>query len=498
MPLLLAVAGILLTFSLPPFGWWPLGLALAVPFTFTALAPTKRKAFFAGFWFGVPFFAVHLFWLPTSFAKLLSPAFWVVYPPLVLLLSAFWGLTTLATRFVAAGFRNKQPHPSAVLVLLPLTWVITEQLRSFGYFGFPWGALGYTWLESPVGQLAEYGGLPLLSLLSATVATLVTYASLRRKPVLLAIPAALLVVAFFVGVRTEQQEFKRAEQATTMRTALLVQGNLDPYSRALTAWAELEAHQVLTREGLASYPDTDVVVWPEGAVTGSVVEGPGGASLRADIATLPHTTFVIGGRAYEQYGSYNSTFSFTAAAELGRYDKAQLVPFGEQWPLYTSLRGLYEVVFRALNLPLLGATLPGTGTQPLPVGFTDAAAFICYESVFPHIVRRLVANGGTFLVLTTNDAWFAMGNGARQHYDMGRLRAIETRRWLLRAGNDGITGVVDTFGRTVAELPRGEAAWLHATFTERTEQTVWVRYGQFATPILVMMAALIGVTRRRA
>ena len=498
MPLLLAAAGILLTFSLPPFGWWPLGLALVVPFTFTALAPNKRKAFLAGFWFGVPFFAVHLFWLPTSFAKLLSPAFWGVYPPLVLLVSAFWGLTTLATRVIAAGFRTKQPHPSAVLVLLPITWVITEQLRSVGYFGFPWGALGYAWLDSPVGQLAEYGGLPLLSLLSASVAALVTYASLRRKPLLLAIPAALLIFAFFVGVITGQREFERAEQPATTRTALLVQGNLDPYSRAITAWAELEAHQVLTREGLAAHPGTDVVVWPEGAVTGSFIEGARGAGVRADIAAEPGTTYVVGGRAYEQYGSYNSTFSFTANEELGRYDKAQLVPFGEQWPLYTQLRGVYEVIFNALNLPLLGATLPGTGNAPLPVGFSEAAAFICYESVFPNTVRRLVANGGTFLLLTTNDAWFAMGNGARQHYDMGRLRAIETRRWLLRAGNDGITAVVNPSGRTVEELPRGEAAWLHATFTERTERTLWVRYGQFATPILVMMALLIGVIRRRA
>lgn len=498
MPFLLAAAGFLLTFSLPPFGWWPLLLSLVVPFTFTALAPSNRKAFFAGFWFAVPFFAVHLFWLPTSFSKLLSPAFWVIYPPLVLIVSAFWGLTTLATRFIAAGFRNTQPHPSAVLVLLPLTWVITEQLRSIGYFGFPWGTLGYQWLDSPVGQLAEYGGLPLLSLLSAAVAALVTYAALRRKPLLLAVPAAVLIAAFFLGVVTEQREFARTEATSSTRTALLVQGNLDPYARAISAWAELEAHQTLTAEGLAAHPNTDLVVWPEGAVTGSIIDGPRGAGLRADIAAVPGTTFAIGGRAYEQRGSYNSTFSFTSETQLGRYDKAQLVPFGERWPLYTALPGVYEFVFRALNLPLLAATLPGSGATPLPVGFGHAAAFICYESVFPSVVRQLVANGGTFLMLTTNDAWFAMGNGARQHYDMGRLRAIETRRWLLRAGNDGITGVVNTFGKTVHELPRGEAAWLHATFTERTELTMWVRYGQYATPVLVMMALLIGVIRRRA
>lgn len=499
MPALLAAAGVLLSFSLPPYGWWIFGLLVALPFFVAARAETGRGAFFAGFWFGIPFFAVHLFWLPTSFAKLLSPAFWVVYPPLVLLVSSFWGLTLFASYLVAAGFqRRSKPAPGAFLLIAPFAWVITEQLRSFGYFGFPWGALGYAWLDVPVGQLAEFVGLPGLSLITAGAAALLACTVQRRSVVPALLAVVLIGGAFFVGHRTSLAEEQRALHDTETRTALLIQGNLDPYSRAITAWSELNAHTSLTEEALREHSTADLVVWPEGALSGHFLTGPAGQELREEITAGHDATFVIGGRHYEQFGSYNSTFSFSSTEEFGRYDKAQLVPFGEQWPLYEPLQGVYQQVFRLFNLPLLGATLPGRDGAALPTQIGAAAAFICYESVFPAIVRNLVSSGGTYLVLTTNDAWFAMGNGARQHYDMGRLRAIETRRWLLRAGNDGITGVVDSLGRTIAELPRGEAAWLAVEFYERTHLTFWVRYGGATTPILAIIVFIVGVVRRRS
>jgi apolipoprotein N-acyltransferase len=96
-----------------------------------------------------------------------------------------------------------------------------------------------------------------------------------------------------------------------------------------------------------------------------------------------------------------------------------------------------------------------------------------------------VAHGAELLVTITNDAWFARGNGARQHYDMGRMRAIETRRYLLRAGLDGITGVVDPLGESVAELPRGIPATLVAHYSLSDELTPWVRYGSWLVPLLL-------------
>ena len=212
----------------------------------------------------------------------------------------------------------------------------------------------------------------------------------------------------------------------------------------------------------------------------------------------------MGGRAYEggRGDSFNSLFSLSNSALLGRYDKQYLVPFGERWPLIDQLEGLYRGVFRLFGLPLLASTLPGAGSVPLATTLGPVAAFICYESVFPQVQRQMVAQGAQVLVLGTNDAWFGVGNGARQHFDMGRMRAIETRRWLLRAGNDGVTAGVDPYGRVVAEIPRGEGGTLAVTFELRDGATLWVRYGQWLPAVLtgwlLVCALLLMGARRRA
>ena len=94
------------------------------------------------------------------------------------------------------------------------------------------------------------------------------------------------------------------------------------------------------------------------------------------------------------------------------------------------------------------------------------------------------------LIVITNDAWFAAGDGARQHLDMGRLRAIETRRWLLRAGNDGITAVVDPYGRVVDELPRGVAATLPVRYGTSAIVTPYARHADRAPWVLAAWALL--------
>ena|SRR5690625_1938697 len=98
----------------------------------------------------------------------------------------------------------------------------------------------------------------------------------------------------------------------------------------------------------------------------------------------------------------------------------------------------------------------------------------------------MVRDGATVLVNITNDAWFARGNGARQHYEMGSLRAIETRRYILRSGIDGITGVVDPFGRTVHEMPRGIPGFVVAQFAHIDLETPYVRYGHLLVPLLIV------------
>jgi apolipoprotein N-acyltransferase len=384
--------------------------------------------------------------------------------------------------------------------------VSVEHLRSLGYIAFPWGSLGYLWVDTPVGQLAEYLGVSGLSLATALLAALLAvpfvergaggYEGLRTR---LLVPAlALLSVAggWWWGL-----ELLKSANWASDRTALLVQGNVDPFGRAATRALELDVHLRLTREGVEALAESpDLVVWPEGALTGGLLEGSRGAELLARIQdTAPESHFVIGGQGIAEGGASNAAFAFSGYELLGRYDKFMLVPFGERWPLLDSAPWLYRAIFGLFGLPLLINTVPGTGPALLPgPTSSDAAAAgalgvgICYESVFPLVSAAMARQGAQVLIIITNDAWFAAGNGARQHFDMGRMRAIETRRWLLRAGNDGITAVVDPSGRSLQELPRMQAGTVAVRFGLRDELTFYAKHAD-RLPVLLALWVLVTV-----
>lgn len=494
--LLAAIAGVAVAAALPPAGFAPLLLATAVPFALVARSEGVRGAFAVGAAFALGFFTIYIAWLPLSFAEpgLLGPWFWALHPLLLAVLAAMWGLTAAAARW--AGGRG-----GGTLWVLAPAWVLVEHLRAGGYFAFPWGTLGYAWIDLPIAQLADVVGVHGLSLLTTAAAALLAAPWAlpeaprrgRRPWWAPAVAVALLAVAHLAGGLSEGRHDVPAE-----RTALLVQGNVDPFGRAASQAQELEVHLELTRLGagrMASPPD--LVVWPEGALIGFELEGARGADTRARVqASAPASAFVVGGRARVDGGGSNAAFSLADGQTLDRYDKHVLVPFGERWPLVEVVPGLYRAVFGLLGLPLLASTVPGAGPEALATAVAPLGVGICYESVFPAISAAMVRDGAQALVVITNDAWFARGDGARQHLDMGRLRAIETRRWLLRAGNDGITAVVDPYGRVVAELDRGVAASLPVRFGLAQGVTFYARHADRA-PWALAALTLLGLAWAR-
>ncbi|MBW7915804.1 MAG: apolipoprotein N-acyltransferase [Trueperaceae bacterium] len=519
MPLLAAaLCGLLLTLALPPLGWWPFAFAVAPVFALVARARGARRAFWLGATFAAPFFALYVLWLPRSFAELFGPAFWAVYPFMLAVLSLFWGLTTWGAWRLAALSGGATPRARArrTIVYLPLLWVLVEWARTQGYFAFPWGTLGYAWLDTPVAQLAAQVGVYGLSLLVVVPAALAAapwaapaaapaaapWAAPARTRAARAAPATLAAAvlvgaAFLAGFAADDgaPELGAPGSGAPELRALLVQGDVDPFARAASAAGDLNTHLRLTEDAVsaaaaAGDPPFDLVVWPEGAVLGYDLGAGDAGPLRAAITdSAPGATFIVGGRTYRGGRDYNSLLALERGAAVGRYDKHYLVPFGERWPLYEPLEGVYAAVFRAFGLPLLASTSPGETVAPVATRVGLVGAYVCYESVFPQVQRELVADGADVLVLATNDAWFGVGAGAWQHFDMGRLRAIETRRWLLRAGNDGVTAAIDPWGRVTAEAPRGVPTTLTASFGPRTDLTFWVRYGGL-TPAL-LLAALV-------
>ena len=432
---MLAIAlGVALTLTLPPFAWgWLLPLVLALVFR-------SRRGFGFGFFLGLGFWGVHLAWLPASFEARFGAL--GVLPGIFLI-----GFLALLYGALFAVF-GRRP------LALAAAWVLLEAALALSPWPFPWGALGYAAAGGGTRLLAALVGLRGLSLL----ALLAGYALSRGRPIL----ALFWALSWFAPL----------PQAEPAQQALLMQGALDPLAKAAGEPAEAR-YRRLTEEGLAAHPEARLVVWPETAVRyvpeevdralgdRPLVYGTWGPGLKNEVRLRLH------GR------------------DVARYAKHVLVPFGEYFPGREWLGSLYRWFFQHFGLPELLDIKPGTELRPLG----PYAAFICYETDFPELVRRLGQNA-RLLINVSNDAWFGVGYGRRQHLMMSRMRAVEEGLWLLRAANDGISAAIDPYGRVVARTDEGEPALLFAPYALREGAgTLYARLGEL--PVLGAAYALL-------
>ena len=441
--------GALLAFTQPPF---PLGWLAPLPLAFLLTRFAGRHGAAAAFWAGLGYWGVHLAWLPSSFALMFGPLGVLPFVPLVLVEAALWAL--LVRYFGRRG-----------LALIGGWLLLDFLLAHLGALAFPWGDLGYALTAAPGRMLAALGGMPLLSL-----TVLLTAWALKEGRYWVLLLWLVLWVAPLP-----------AQPAGSV--AVLVQGSINPLAKVRGAVSPQQVYENLSQEALREHPEARLVVWPETAVP----------RLPADVAGWLGGRDLLAGVAAYDRGYRNRVVWIHEGAFAGSYDKVMLVPFGESFPWRRELGWLYGFFFNAFGLGNLLDMTPGASIHPLgPYG-----AYVCYESVFPQVARTLARLGAELLVNVSNDAWFGPTFGVRQHFEMGRLRAVETGRWLLRAGNDGITASIDPYGRVVAELPRGERGYLLAPYSLRSRNTPYVLWGDVPMLLVALGLAVFGRARRR-
>jgi len=237
-------------------------------------------------------------------------------------------------------------------------------------------------------------------------------------------------------------------------------------------------------------------LWPESSVPvrGGLQGDPSTKQMLTQLARQHDTALVVGSPYFERDASGTGTVSnaaFLIRADgvwAGRYDKVHLVPWGEYVPVSWLFR------FVAPLVEGVAGFRRGDANQPL---FADPdadippfAMAICYEIVFPGHLRRQVAGGATFIATITNDAWFGETSAPYQHFAMARLRAVETRRYLVRAANTGISGVIDPWGRVVHRTELNKPALTIAAIVPGTSRTLYVRGGFVFAPLCVFLAVV--------
>ena len=486
--MLALLSGVLLVLSFPTLGHPAFAWIALVPVAVAAVhASSIREAFRHGLVTGVVHFAGTIYWIPgvmAEFGGLPVPVAWGVHALLVAYLALFPAF------FATVIWWFHRRFGSVALLFTPAVWVTSELGRVYLFTGFPWELLGYSQAQVLwVAQLASIVGVLGVSVLVAGVNGGLAFLVVdrRRSPRWIIAGLTAIALTSCLGFGAWRVRSGALLDAGVPLRVAAVQGNIaqsekwDPASRDEI----LEKYLIYTRR--ASGEGAHLVVWPEAATPFAFDLDPGSELIREvarglRVHVLFGTTHVVWEEDKAEY--YNSAVLVNPDGETaGMYHKQHLVPFGEYVPLRKALFFVSPLVEN------VGGFTAGTEPTTLLMDEHPIGTAVCYEIIYPGLVRGLVTGGSRLLTTVTNDAWYGRTAAPYQHFQQARMRAIEEGRYLVRAANTGISGVVDPYGRVVVESGLFEDDVVVADVRLLEDLTPYARYGDilaFACGLLTL------------
>jgi len=488
-----AAAGLALGLAYPNFEFTALAWTGLTPVIVIALWRRPAAAFGWGWLAGLLFFFTLLSWLNFTFSVYSAIPGPLIYVP-TLALASYCALYVAAFAAALAWIAGRSTAARALLCA-PFIWVAAEWVRGHLMGGFPWGLLGYSqYRELRVIQIAELGGVYAVSfVVVAANSALAGLFVLRWPPALIGLTSGGILVLATLGfgaTRLAQGTAPRSEvRIGIMQPAIEQPLKFDPNHAVQTLGIYLE----LTRRAARDRPQ--LLVWPETAVPTALRRDAMLQRLLSETVESLRVPILVGSIDVSEGSPVryrNSAFLVTERGIAERYDKIQLVPFGEYVPFSALLgfvRGWAEFV-ADLEPGLRPVVFTG---PPAPFGVV-----ICYEGIFPELVREFVKDGARFMVNMTNDAWFGRTSGPAQHLAMYPLRAVEHRIAVVRAANTGISAFVAPTGRILRRLPLFERGTITESVPLRETRTLYTRLGDWLAWLsLVVTAGVLAVSWRR-
>ena len=415
----------------------------------------RGDALLLGWSFSFGFLVAGLYWVAAALFVDIAQFWWML--PLAVAafpagLAIFPALGQLATYEICERLRL---GGSARILVFAVAWGVAEYLRGHVLTGFPWNLVGYVWAGAFPGALAVLQssavlGIYGLSLLTVAAAALpARLGDLGRGRFWAPLAALLLVAAAAAGGAWRLAE---APRGTVPGVSLrLVQPSIPETLKNDPRALAQNFQRLLALTASPGAATGSAVIWPEAAAPPLLERYP---ELRARIAeALPQGGLLLTGaeraeplQGWPPANVWNSLLALdSSGAVIATYDKAHLVPFGEYMPL----RGILPIDKIA---PSIGdfSRGPGPRTLELP-GLPPVSPLICYEVIFPGAVID-PAHRPQWLLNVTNDAWYGFTSGPFQHLDIARVRAVEEGLPLVRAANNGVSAVIDGYGRVQARL----------------------------------------------
>lgn len=471
--------------ALPPIHWVPVVLL-----SFWALlwgieqAESPKQAFLYGWTFGAGYFIAGMYWLAYP---LKIVGYWYLMPfgaiGLPLVLALFPAMAVYFTFLLSSSRLGR-------VLMLSLTWSIFEWLRGHLLTGLPWNLLGYVWDLHLLQSTSIFGiyGLSLLTVLWAT-------SLFSRNKIWVFVVWTSMAVVWGHGYYRLKGAGETALTSTNLR---LIQASIPQDKK----WSPEHLRQVIEKQIALSYLNYEeslkAIIWAEASVPVLVEQHPQLIATLADVA--PPNGYLLFGAprhpAEQPTQIRTSLFALNSEGKIAAtYDKAHLVPFGEYVPL-GNLLGFSKLTAGERDFS------PGPGLETLIVpGLPSFGPLICYEAIFPgDVVKSAQPQRPEWLLNLTNDAWYGHTSGPYQHLEIVRTRAIEEGLPLVRATNNGISAVVDPYGRILHRLELDEIGYIDFALPKALAGvTVYGQYGDNIFFVLLLMLSFIGrIVERRS
>lgn len=473
--------------SFPPFEVNEGAFVFLVPFVaWLSFRPSFRSVFLTSLGMGWGAWLVMIFWLHhVTWAGMIGLA------GIMGLHFALWASGTAWLMKRAAGegmWRGIAPSLGAAAL-----WVMVEHLRTHIFTGFPWLPLSASQVNEPImlqsasifGSWVVSFALVLLNFgIAAYLIRLVEYARTKKRGIC---PEFYLALSFIVAISFLLLRLSSGQQREKAFRAAVVQPNVPQNQKWDLAFERKIIEQLEWLTLPRKNAKLDAIFWPETVLPYPLNDDGVMEAWATRLATAVEAPIYAGAMGIEgEAGNrewYNSVF--LVRPEYGLfplyYSKQHLVPFGEYIPLRSFWPWMEKVV------PINGDILPGQKTQLLPLDLENTSlrvgSLVCFEDVFPTLAREAVKEGASFLFVATNSAWYGKSSAAAQHKAHSVLRAIETRRPVLRVGNDGWTGWIDEYGSVKNSLePWVQATTVFEVTRDRRwvgKETFYVRYGDW-------------------
>lgn len=478
------LSGLAFPFAIAPFFLWPIAILSLLGLLLSLKDASPKEAAIRTWLFGFGKFSVGVSWIYVSMNSFGgTPAILAIL--MVGLFAAFLATFPAGFIYVFQRFYNKTGTPALLSILaFSALWFLYEWFRSWFLTGFPWLFAGdaqlHTWLNGWAPILSVYG----LSFLTALTAAALYYAFIKKNLAYLS-----LLIVWPIGLILQSIQWT---QPTGELKFSAVQGNISQDIKWLPEqrWPTLNTYLEQTR----LHWDSDVILWPETAVT----ELKDRFQAQLDFINeeaLDNKTAIITGIPFRYTEGpfigefHNSILAIGTGA--GLYHKQKLVPFGEYIPFENLIRGLLPF----FDLPM-SSFKKGSDTQELlKVDNNESlfllAPFICYEIVYPDFVARM-AKESDILITISNDAWFGDSLGPKQHMAIAQMRALETQRYLVRSTNTGITALVNHKGEIIKQIPTNQRATLTAMAQTRQGLTPFMMLGIW--PLLILSFCILAIS----